>query len=89
MLPARAIGKISGAFACGARPSLQHASDLLGTHAFEQIAPELEADFNALDELLRALLRWANSRRGLPTLSPASASAFPQRSRGGIFPAPY
>jgi len=32
------------------------ASDLLGTHAFEQIAPELEADFNALDELLRGVV---------------------------------
>jgi aspartate kinase len=32
------------------------ASDLLGTHAFEQIAPELEADFNSLDELLRGVV---------------------------------
>jgi aspartate kinase len=32
------------------------ASDLLGTHAFEQIAPELEADFNGLDELLRGVV---------------------------------
>ena len=31
------------------------ASDLLG-HAFEQIAPELEADFNGLDELLRGVV---------------------------------
>jgi aspartate kinase len=32
------------------------ASDLLGTHAFEQIAPELEADFDGLDELLRGVV---------------------------------
>ncbi len=32
------------------------AVDLLGTHAFEQIAPELEADFNSLDELLRGVV---------------------------------
>jgi aspartate kinase len=32
------------------------ASDLLGTHAFEQIAPKLEADFNSLDELLRGVV---------------------------------
>ena len=32
------------------------AVDLLGTHAFEQIAPELEADFDSLDELLRAVV---------------------------------
>ncbi len=32
------------------------AVDLLGTHAFEQIAPELEADFDGLDELLRAVV---------------------------------
>lgn len=32
------------------------ASDLLGTHAFEQIAPELESDFNGLDELLRGVV---------------------------------
>jgi aspartate kinase len=32
------------------------ALDLLGTHAFEQIAPELEADFNSLDDLLRGVV---------------------------------
>jgi aspartate kinase len=32
------------------------AVDLLGTHAFEQIAPELEADFDSLDELLRGVV---------------------------------
>jgi aspartate kinase len=32
------------------------AVDLLGTHAFEQIAPELEADFDGLDELLRGVV---------------------------------
>jgi aspartate kinase len=32
------------------------AADLLGTHAFEQIAPELEADFDGLDELLRGVV---------------------------------
>ncbi|MBZ5530581.1 MAG: lysine-sensitive aspartokinase 3 [Acidobacteriia bacterium] len=32
------------------------AVDLLGTHAFEQIAPELDADFNSLDELLRGVV---------------------------------
>jgi aspartate kinase len=32
------------------------AVDLLGTHAFEQIAPELESDFNSLDELLRGVV---------------------------------
>src|SRR5262249_7554138 len=32
------------------------ASDILGTHAFEQIAPELEADFDGLDELLRGVV---------------------------------
>lgn len=32
------------------------ATDLLGTHAFEQIAPELEADFNSLDDLLRGVV---------------------------------
>lgn len=32
------------------------ATELLGTHAFQQIAPELEADFNALDELLRGVV---------------------------------
>ena len=32
------------------------AVDLLGAHAFEQIAPELEADFNSLDELLRGVV---------------------------------
>jgi aspartate kinase len=32
------------------------AEDLLGTHAFEQLAPELEADFNALDDLLRGVV---------------------------------
>src|SRR5215813_12494086 len=32
------------------------ACDLLGTHAFEQIAPELEADFNGLDDLLRGVV---------------------------------
>ncbi|HKF24230.1 MAG TPA: lysine-sensitive aspartokinase 3 [Candidatus Angelobacter sp.] len=32
------------------------AADLLGTHSFEQIAPELEADFDSLDELLRGVV---------------------------------
>jgi aspartate kinase len=32
------------------------AVDLLGTHAFEQIAPELEADFKGLSELLRGVV---------------------------------
>jgi aspartate kinase len=32
------------------------AADLLGTHAFEQVAPELEADFDGLDELLRGVV---------------------------------
>ena len=32
------------------------ASDLLGAHAFEQIAPDLESDFNSLDELLRGVV---------------------------------
>ena len=32
------------------------AVDLLGAHAFEQSAPELEADFNSLDELLRGVV---------------------------------
>src|SRR5205807_8479112 len=32
------------------------ASELLGTHGFSQIHPELEADFNALDELLRGVV---------------------------------
>jgi aspartate kinase len=32
------------------------AVDLLGAHAFEQIAPELEADFKGLDELLRGVV---------------------------------
>jgi aspartate kinase len=32
------------------------ACDLLGTHAFEQMAPELEADFDGLDELLRGVV---------------------------------
>ena len=32
------------------------ARDLLGTHAFELIVPELEADFNGLDELLRGVV---------------------------------
>jgi aspartate kinase len=32
------------------------AVDLLGTHAFEQIAPELEADFKGLKELLRGVV---------------------------------
>ena len=32
------------------------ASELLGTHAFPQIHPELEADFNGLDELLRGIV---------------------------------
>src|SRR5215831_10946802 len=32
------------------------AADLLGTHAFEQIAPELEADFTGLEELLRGVV---------------------------------
>jgi aspartate kinase len=32
------------------------ASELLGTHAFPQIHPELEADFDALDELLRGVV---------------------------------
>src|SRR6185312_5724653 len=32
------------------------AVDLLGTHAFEQIASELEADFKGLDELLRGVI---------------------------------
>ena len=32
------------------------ASDLLGAHAFEQITPDLESDFNSLDELLRGVV---------------------------------
>ncbi|HWG51152.1 MAG TPA: lysine-sensitive aspartokinase 3 [Candidatus Acidoferrales bacterium] len=32
------------------------AVDLLGTHAFEQIAPELEAEFKGLSELLRGVV---------------------------------
>ncbi len=32
------------------------AADLLGTHAFEQIAPELESDFDGLEELLRGVV---------------------------------
>jgi aspartate kinase len=32
------------------------AVDLLGGHAFEQLAPELEADFKGLDELLRGVV---------------------------------
>ena len=56
------------------------ASDLLGTHAFEQIAPELEADFDGLDELLRGVVAVGNSRPGPRTTSPASASASHPRS---------
>lgn len=32
------------------------AAELLGTHAFEQIGPNLESDFNGLDELLRGVV---------------------------------
>jgi aspartate kinase len=64
------------------------ASDLLGTHAFEQIAPELEADFNGLDELLRGVvavgeltLRTTDSIAGFGerVSSKIAAAAFLQR----------
>ena len=64
------------------------ASDLLGTHAFEQIAPELEADFNGLDELLRGVvavgeltLRTTDSIAGFGerVSSKIAAAAFSQR----------
>jgi aspartate kinase len=64
------------------------ASDLLGKHAFEQIAPELEADFNSLDELLRGVvavgeltLRTTDSIAGFGerVSSKIAAAAFSQR----------
>ncbi|HEY6270796.1 MAG TPA: lysine-sensitive aspartokinase 3 [Terriglobales bacterium] len=64
------------------------ASDLLGTHAFEQITPELEADFNGLDELLRGVvavgeltLRTTDSIAGFGerVSSKIAAAAFLQR----------
>src|SRR5262245_46757464 len=64
------------------------ASDLLGTHAFEQIAPELESDFNGLDELLRGVvavgeltLRTTDSIAGFGERisSKIAAAAFSQR----------
>lgn len=45
------------ALACSARKRhYDTALDLLGTRAFEQIAPDLESDFNALDDLLRGVV---------------------------------
>lgn len=64
------------------------AVDLLGTHAFEQIAPELEADFNSLDELLRGVVAVGElTARTTDTIagfgervsSKIAASAFSQR----------
>src|SRR5215467_10365887 len=64
------------------------AADLLGTHAFEQIAPELEADFDGLDELLRGVvavgeltLRTTDSIAGFGERisSKIAAAAFSQR----------
>jgi aspartate kinase len=64
------------------------AVDLLGTHAFEQIAPELEADFNSLDELLRGVvavgeltLRTTDTIAGFgeKVSSKIAAAAFSQR----------
>ena len=49
------------------------ACDLLGTHAFEQIAPELEADFNGLDELLRGVV-------AVGELTPRKSSSRPLKS---------
>jgi aspartate kinase len=45
------------ALSCAARERHYNvAVDLLGAHAFEQIAPELEAEFKSLDELLRGVV---------------------------------
>ncbi|HEV7520743.1 MAG TPA: lysine-sensitive aspartokinase 3, partial [Candidatus Angelobacter sp.] len=65
------------------------ACDLLGTHAFEQIAPELEADFNGLDELLRGVVAVGElTPRTIDTIagfgervsSKIAAAAFSQRN---------
>src|SRR3954447_20358208 len=65
------------------------ACDLLGTHAFEQIAPELEADFNGLDELLRGVVALGElTPRTIDTIagfgervsSKIAAAAFSQRN---------
>jgi aspartate kinase len=64
------------------------AVDLLGTHAFEQIAPALEADFDSLDELLRGVVAVGEltprttdtiSGFGEKVSSKISAAAFSQR----------
>ena len=45
------------ALSCAARERHYNvAVDLLGAHTFEQIAPELEAEFKSLDELLRGVV---------------------------------
>jgi aspartate kinase len=64
------------------------AVDLLGTHAFEQVAPELEADFDSLDELLRGVVAVGEltprttdtiSGFGEKVASKIAAAAFSQR----------
>jgi aspartate kinase len=59
MAAAAGAGKRDQALALSQAARERHyntAVDLLGTHAFEQIAPELEADFTGLDELLRGVV---------------------------------
>ena len=65
------------------------AAELLGTRAFEQIAPDLEADFNGLDELLRGVvavgeltLRTTDAIAGFGerVSSKIAAAAFSQRN---------
>ncbi len=67
------------------------AVDLLGTHAFEQLAPELEAEFKGLDELLRGVVAVGElTARSTDTIagfgerisSKIAAAAFSQRGIG-------
>lgn len=78
------------ALACAARKRhYETALDLLGKRAFEQIAPDLEADFNALDDLLRGVVAVGEltprttdiiSGFGERISSRIAAAAFSQRS---------
>src|SRR4051812_16739038 len=57
------------------------ACELLGTHAFEQIAPELEADFNGLDELLRGVVAVGElTPRTIDTIAGFGAALLPWAS---------
>ncbi len=62
------------------------AGELLGTGVFTQFHSDLEAEFDALDELLRGIAAVGESRRVPPTMSRLTASCYPARLCARPFP---